>query len=84
MLEKLWNEYLWEESCAVETDREKELARSALVMHERVNALLTAEQQEALEHYVNALNAMDSHSAQKAFIKGCKFAASFLIDTLTR
>ena len=84
MLEKLWDEYLWKESCAVETDREKELAKSALVMREKVNALLTAEQQEALEHYVNALNAMDSHSAQKAFIKGCKFAASFLIDILTR
>ena len=71
MLEKLWNEYLWEESCAVETDREKELARSALVMHERVNALLTAEQQEALEHYVNALNAMDLENFQNRENQGC-------------
>ena len=79
-LEKLWNEYL-EDGCAViDTDRERELVKKAAEMHITANELLTGTQKEAVQEYVDALNDIQSLFARKAFLKGCEFAVSFILE----
>ena len=79
-LEKLWNEYLLEQCSAMDTDEERELTKKAVELHEQVTDLLTAEQQHAVEAYVDALCEINSLFAKKAFLKGCEFAVSFLLE----
>ena len=79
-LEKLWNEYLLEQCSAMDTDEERELTKKAVELHEQVTDLLTAEQEHAVEAYVDALCEINSLFAKKAFLKGCEFAVSFLLE----
>ena len=80
ILEKLWSEYLWEKCAAIDTDEERSLAKSAIKLHEKANALLNKEQREAVEKYVAELCDIDTLFAKKAFFKGCEFAISFLLE----
>ena len=77
-LEKLWNDYLVDECAVVDTNEERNIARKALDLHEKVSSLLNDEQRMAVEEYIDALCANDSFFAKKAFIKGCEFAVLFL------
>ena len=79
-LEKLWNEYLLEQCSAMDTDEERELTKKAVELHEQVTDFLTAEQEHAVEAYVDALCEINSLFAKKAFLKGCEFAVSFLLE----
>ena len=79
-LEKLWNEYLLEQCSAMNTDEERELTKKAVELHGEVTDLLTAEQQHAVEAYVDALCEINALFAKKAFLKGCEFAVSFLLE----
>ena len=79
-LEKLWNEYLLEQCSAMDTDEERELTKKAVELHGEVTDLLTAEQEHAVEAYVDALCEINSLFAKKAFLKGCEFAVSFLLE----
>ena len=54
-LETLWNEYFMEECAAIDTDEERTRTRKAIELHEKANALLSKEQQVAVEQYVDAL-----------------------------
>ncbi|MBE6648112.1 MAG: hypothetical protein E7614_01170 [Ruminococcaceae bacterium] len=80
-LKKLWNEYLLEECALIDTYEEKKLTQECGELHENANALLSKEQKEAVEKYVNALCELDALFAKKAFFKGCEFAVSFLIES---
>ena len=79
-LEKLWNEYLSGECAEIDTDEERELMKKAVELHEKANALLNAEQKDAVEKYVDALCDTESVFVKKAFFKGCEFSVSFLLE----
>ena len=79
-LEKLWNEYLSGECAEIDTDEERELMEKAVELHEKANALLNTEQQDAVEKYVDALCDTESVFVKKAFFKGCEFSVSFLLE----
>ncbi len=64
-LEKLWNEYLLEQCSAMDTDEERELTKKAVELHGEATDLLTAEQQHAVEAYVDALCEINSLFAKK-------------------
>ena len=79
-LERLWSEYLEEECAALDTEEERELSKKAVQTHEEANELLTEEQKDAVEKYVDALCEVQSFFAKKAFFKGCEFSVSFLFE----
>lgn len=81
-LEKLWNEYLWDECAVIDTNEERALAKKTVRLHEVANALLNGEQKEAVEKYVDVLHDAEVLSIKKAFFKGCEFTASFLLGVL--
>ena len=80
-LEKLWKEYFSDECAVMDTDEERMLAKKAVELHEKANALLNKEQEEHVEKYVDALCDIEGRFVKKAFFKGCEFAISFLTDT---
>ena len=79
-LERLWKDYLCDECSEIDTEEEKELLKDVIEKHEAVNGLLTKEQIDLVDTYVDALCDMNSFFVKKAFVKGCEFAASFLIE----
>ena len=79
MLETLWNEYL-AEKCAPLNTQEKELAEKALKNHGIAKELLTEEQNDAVEKYIDNLCEMQSSALKKAFIAGCEFATAFFLE----
>ena len=80
-LEKLWSDYLLDECAAIDTDEERNLMKRAVELQEQSNALLNKEQQGAVEKYVDVVCQIDALFAKKAFLKGCEFASSFLLET---
>ena len=82
-LEKIWNEYLAEECAAINTEEERVLIRKAGERRKTASELLTAEQSNAIEKYVEVLYDIQSFCIKKAFFKGCEFAMSFLFELET-
>lgn len=78
--EKLWNEYLLDECAEIKTDEERKHLREIVELHEKASVLLNKQQQDAVEQYVDALYDMEALFTKKAFIKGCEFAVSFLLE----
>lgn len=79
-LEKLWNEYLLDECAVIDTDEERDLTKMAAELHEKANALLSMDQKDAVQKYVDSLWDIEALFAKKAFVKGCEFAVSFLLE----
>ena len=80
LLEKLWNEYFAEECAAIDTDEESALSKRALASHKAVMELLSKEQNEAVEEYIDALLEIEAAFVKKAFFKGCEFATAFFLE----
>ena len=80
-LEKLWDEYFSEECGVIETEEEKELVHLAALAHKSANEMLTREQRERVDKFVDLLNEMHGISLRQAFCKGCEFTAAFLSET---
>ncbi|MBQ9071015.1 MAG: hypothetical protein IJY23_06700 [Clostridia bacterium] len=80
-LEKLWNEYFAGECAVMDSDEERELAKKAVEMHKAANELLTKEQSDAIEEYVDILCEIQCFFAKKAFFKGCEFTTSLFFET---
>lgn len=80
-LEKLWDEYLFEECSKIETDEERCLAKKSAELHETANALLNKEQKSAVEKFVDSVYDVEIYSMRKAFFKGCKLAFSLILET---
>ena len=80
-LEKLWNEYLLDECALMDTNEEKELTRKTAVLHRKTDEILNKEQKQAVQRYVDSLLDIESLFAKKAFIKGCEFAISFILES---
>lgn len=81
-LEKLWNEYLVDECAVIDTDEERKLTKRVAKLHEKANALLNKEQEDAVEKYVDPLCDVEALFVKKAFCKGCEFAVSFLLEVI--
>ena len=79
-LERLWSEYLLDECAEIDTDEERSLTERTAELHKKAIALLNREQQEAVEKYVDALCDIEALFVKKAFLKGCEFAVSFLLE----
>ena len=80
-LEKLWNEYFFEECAVIDTDEERVLTRKAAKLKESANKLLSNDQKDAVEKYIDALCDINSLFVKKSFLKGCEFAVSFILET---
>ena len=63
-LENLWEKYLLEECARLLTEEERNLTKKAAELHEKANALLSKEQEIAVEQYTSALC-----EAQALFLK---------------
>lgn len=81
ILEKLWNEYFLDECAAIDSDEERNLTKKAAELHEEANTLLNKDQRAAVEKYVDSLCNIETLFVKKAFLKGCEFAVSFLLET---
>ena len=79
-LEKLWNEYLAGECAAIGTEEERELLKKAVEKYEMANEMLTKEQRETVEKYVDTLYEIQGAFVKKAFFKGCEFTTSFFFE----
>ena len=80
-LEKLWSDYLIDECAAIDTDEERNLTAVAAELHKKANELLNKEQEAAVEKYVSALFDVNAVFVKKAFLKGCEFSVSFLLES---
>ena len=80
-LERLWNDYLLEENATLGTDEERRLTKESAALYEKARAMLNAEQTEAVQKYIDALCTLDALFAQRAFMAGCKFAVSFILES---
>ncbi len=80
-LENLWNDYLLDASATMDSDEERELAKKAIELHQSVITLLNTEQIDAVEKYVDILLQIDSLFTKRAFMTGCEFAVSFLLES---
>ena len=81
MLKEIWNEYFLEECSVIDTEEERNIIKEAARLHDIANELLTNEQKDAVEKYVDALYETQNFFTRKAFFKGCEFAASFFLET---
>ncbi len=80
-LENLWKEYFAEKCALIDTKKEKELAKKAVEKHKIANELMTKEQINAVEKYVDILCEIQDSFVRKAFFKGCEFTISFLMES---
>ncbi len=80
ILENLWIEYFSEECAKIDPDEKRALLKKVAEMRKNANALLTGEQREVLEKYVETLYEMQDFWGKKAFFKECTFATSFLFE----
>ena len=76
-LENLWDEYLYS---TVDMDRECQLTQKNIELKEKAMALLDNTQRAAVEAYVDAIYDIETVLIKKAFVKGCEFTASFLLE----
>ena len=81
-LEKLWQDYLLEECDSVKTSKERKMMKNAVELHENLSEILSEEQRNALEKYIDTVCEIDSIFAKKAFFKGCEFVVSFLLEAV--
>ena len=79
-LEKLWNEYFAEECAVINSKAGKAIMERTVKMYEAANELLTKQQSEAVEKYIEAVYEAQGFFIKKAFFSGCEFATSFLLE----
>ena len=79
-LENLWNNYLAEECLTIDTEEERYLTKYVGEMRKKANELLTDNQIEAIDKYVEALYNNQDHFTKKAFFMGCKYAIAFFFE----
>ena len=81
-LEKLWCDYFFDE-CSMLDDKDRILNKKALVLHDDMLSSMNENQKEKIEKYLDCIFEMNENFGKKAFIKGCEFSASFLIESIT-
>lgn len=81
LLDDLWDGYFSEECSVIDDEKERELIRRLDDLHKKMNDLMTNEQTDAVEKYIEALYDVQNTFIKKAFFKGCKFTLSFMFET---
>ena len=81
IVEKIWDEYFSEQCAEIKTSEERALLQKASELHTAANRLLTAEQMQAVEKYVESLFELQGYITKRSFFKGCSFAVSFFFET---
>lgn len=79
-LDNLWEKYFCEECAIMDTEEERKLTRKAADLHKNANALLSKDQENAMEEFICALYDLQALFVKKAFFKGCRFAVAFLSE----
>lgn len=79
-LEKLWDEYFAEICSGIDTEAERALIKKVSEMNKKTKELLTSEQSDVMEAYIEAVYQMQGSFVKKAFFKGCEFAMSFFFE----
>lgn len=79
-LEKAWNEYFAEECAVIGRKEGKALVERSVKLHAEMEKMLTEEQCEAVQKYVESVYDEQSFFVKKAFFHGCEFAISFLFE----
>jgi len=79
-LEKLWTDYLVDECALIDTDEERNTTKMISDLHEKAYSLLNKEQRDAVQKYVDALCDAEALFVKKAFLKGCEFSVSFILE----
>ena len=80
-LEKLWNEFFAEECAVIDTKEERALIKKAAEIHKAANELLTKEQSDTIEKYIEVIYEIQGFFIKKAFFSGCEFATSFFLES---
>ena len=80
--EHLWWEYMAEECARIETEEEKKAMKELTRVGEELRKPLTEEQNTLLDKFAESLGSLQSCFMEKAFVKGIRFATSFLWDAL--
>lgn len=80
MLEKMWNDYFADECSRIDSDQERALVGQAIDLHDDLNDLLSEEECDVMEKYVDILCDINALYAKTAFLTGCKFAVSFFLE----
>ena len=80
IFDKIWEEYFFEECTRIETSEEKEIIRKTAELHEKVDALLTKEESEAMQEYVDCIYDSAETFYKKAFMKGVRLAISLFLE----
>ena len=83
VLEKLWFDYISDESNKI-SEEEKAIVEKLNSFHDILVEKLDKKQCEELEEYIDLTCELDSLYTKSAFIKGCKFTASFLIEVICK
>ena len=78
IIEKLWNEHFADECAQIHTKEERDLLKKAIEIQEAANELMSKEQSDAIQKYVEILYEIQSFSVKKAFFIGCEFAMAFV------
>ena len=81
ILENLWNDYLVDQCAIIDTEEERLLTKKLADLQEKLDLQLDKTHRSLLEEYVGILCDIDSLFAKKAFLKGCKFTASFILES---
>ncbi len=81
-MEKLWADYMEGECSAMDTEEELALARMAAKKRKVLDDLMEERQRNAVEAYVEAVCELNAFFAKKAFVNGCRLAASFLLEAI--
>ena len=81
-LEILWNEYFAEKCAELDTNEERALVKEVAEMHKSIDNLLTKEQSNILEKYIETLHQFHACECKKAFFKGCGITAGFLFEVI--
>ena len=78
LFDKLWNGFFAEECASSNTEEERVIAKKVIEIRKTLDKLLTPEQLETAQKYIDALYEMQSFSVKKAFLTGLDFGASLM------
>ena len=77
-LDNLWEKYFCEECAIMDTEEERALTKKAADLHKNANALLSKDQENAMEEFICALYDLQALFVKKAFFKKILAATSCL------
>ena len=84
ILEKLWQEYFFEECTRIESEEEKAILRKTAELRKKVDVLLDKEEAAAMQNLLDCIYEGEERIFKKAFLKGALLANSLLLEIYKR